>query len=721
MKLLFPLLLCLPLLTRAQAKLTDILIRTHHTDLVLRVDGQQLSQVYYGQRLQNADEYKQLNALHVEAFPTAGMAYSRDAALQVTHADGNPSLQLQYQHHEVEKVDDNISITHITLKDPQYPFELMLHYKSFASEDVIEQWGTIVHHEKKPVILQQYASASLQLNARQYWLMHYFGDWANEMRMEETVLPEGIKSIESKLGVRATNFDLPSFMLSLNQPASEESGEVIAGTLAWSGNFRLLFENIRFSEDVDHLLKINAGINPYASAYTLQPGTSFTTPAFIYTYTNKGKGQATRNLHHWALNYGIWKGRQTRQTLLNNWEATGFKFDQQNLSGMLEETKTLGADLFLLDDGWFANKYPRNNDRAGLGDWEVNKTKLPDGIGWLVKEAQNKGVGFGIWVEPEMINPKSELYEKHPEWVLKLPNRDENLRRNQLVLDLCNPAVQQHVFNVVNNLMQQNPGIRYIKWDCNRYLTNVYSPYLKNSQSNVYVDYVLALMNVLKKIRAAYPNLEMMWCSGGGGRAEYGGLQYMQEFWPSDNTDGVTRIFMQWGYSHFFPSATVCAHVTSWGKQSIKFRTDVAMMGKLGFDIELKHLKQEELAYCQRAVQNFKRLQPLINFGDLFRLIAPYDNNAASLMYVDEQKMKAVLFAYSLYPLKGDVMPRLLLQGLNPETKYRVKEINLMNEAKPQLNKNEQIFSGDYLMKIGLDWYLRGQLSSSILELTAVE
>lgn len=711
-----------PLSIQAQIVPEEIILQTKNTALVYRVNNKkQLTQVYFGVSLLFWDDYKKMATPAGDAFTTGGLNYVRDPAIQVTHTDGNPSLQLQYVKHTVEKIDDNVSTTHIVLKDPVYPFELTLHIKTYAKEDVMEQWTTIMHKEKKAVLLNQYSSAALQLKGDKYWLSHFFGDWANEMRMEEVQLPEGIKTIESKLGARATNFDLPSFMLSINKPAEEESGEVLAGTLAWSGNYRLLFENIRYSEDVNHLLQINSGINPYASTYTLQPNETFTTPAFIYTYTAKGKGQASRNLHSWALNYGIWKGKQQRQTLLNNWEATYFKFDQNKLVNLFDDAKKLGVDLFLLDDGWFGNKYPRNNDDAGLGDWDVNKTKLPDGIGYLVKEAEKKGVKFGIWVEPEMVNPKSELYEKHPDWVLKLPNRDENLRRKQLVLDLSNPAVQQHVFDVVNNLMKQNPNIAYIKWDCNRYITNAYSSYLKNKQANLYVDYVDGLYNVLKRIRANYPDLEMMWCSGGGGRAEYGGLKYMQEFWPSDNTDGLSRIFIQWGYSYFFPAAAVCAHVTSWGNQSIKFRTDVAMMGKLGFDIQLSDLKDDELNYCKQAVQNYKNLQAVIGYGDVYRLVAPYDNLAASLMYVDEAKKKSVLFAFSLHPKHGDVFPKLQLKGLDPAKKYVVKEINLMDETKPQFKQNGQTFTGDYLMKVGLDWYMQQSLKSSVLEINETE
>ncbi len=713
--------LLLPFLLQAQSIHTDIIIQTNHTELVFRVNPKgQLQQVYFGQKLIFRSDYKKLSPTG-DAFPAGGMNYVREPAIDVTHADGNTSLQLLYTNNSVEKIDENVSITHIVLKDPVYPFELTLHFKTYFNEDVIEEWTTIQHKEKGAVTLNRFASAALQLKSDKYFLMHFFGDWANEMRMEEVQLPEGIKTIESKLGTRATNFDLPSFMLSIDKPADEDHGKVLAGTLAWSGNFKLLFENIRYSEDVGNLLQMNMGINSFASAYSLLPNQTFTTPAFIFTLTSKGKGQASRNLKRWALNYGIWKGRQHRQTLLNNWEATQFQFDQNKLTKLFGDAKDLGVDVFLLDDGWFGNKYPRNSDNAGLGDWEVNKKKLPDGIGYLVKEAESRGIKFGIWVEPEMVNPQSQLYENHPDWILRLPNREENLRRNQLVLDLTNPAVQKHVFNVVNNLMQQNPTISYIKWDCNRYMTNTYSPYLKTKQSNLYIDYVHGLYSVLEKLRAKYPDLEMMWCSGGGGRAEYGGLKYMQEFWPSDNTDGLSRIFIQWGYSYFFPAATVCAHVTSWGNQSIKFRTDVAMMGKLGFDIDISHLKPDELDFCKEAVKNYDRLENVICFGDQYRLVSPYENNCVSIMSVDSSKSKAVLFLYSLDTHFGDVFSKVPLKGLDAQKKYMVREINLKDENQPQFKQSGHTFSGDYLMKVGLDWYLGQSMRSSILEITAVD
>src|SRR2546428_5300585 len=393
MKIIFTFLLFCSAAVHAQNTTEQIIVKTRNTALVYRInDSKQLSQVYFGEALMYDEDYKKMTTIPADAFGTAGVSAVREPALQVTHGDGNPSVQLLYAGHSIEKIDDNISITCIVLKDPSYPFEMKWYIKAYAKEDIMEQWTTIQHHEKKPVLLHKYASSSLQLKAQQYWLMQFFGDWANEMHMEELPLAEGIKSIESKLGTRATNFDLPSFMLSLNQPADEENGEVLAGTLAWSGNFRLLFENIRYSDDVNHLLQIIPGINPYASAYTLKPGEIFTTPAFIYTYSNKGKGKASRNLHQWALNYGIWKGKQHRQTLLNNWETTYFNFDENKLMNLFDDAKKLGVELFLLDDGWFGNKYPGNKDNAGWGDGGQIKEKLPNGIGYLVKQAEQKGI-----------------------------------------------------------------------------------------------------------------------------------------------------------------------------------------------------------------------------------------------------------------------------------------------------------------------------------------
>jgi alpha-galactosidase len=700
------------------SQVPDILITvsTLNTDLVYKVNGRdgRLYQLYLGARLVNTSGLNQLRDAGHLAYATFGTDNLFEPAIRLTHNDGNPSLELKYVSHNTEKQDANITITRILLKDPEYPVEVTLNIKSFSAEDVLEQWVEIVQKEAKPLTIYNYASSMLHFDANKYWLTQFHGDWAEEMKMEESELTSGIKILDTKLGTRAHMYQTPVFFLSLNEKSDETSGELIAGTLGWSGNFQFLFE-------VDELnsLRVISGINPFASEYAIQPGKPFKTPSFIFTFSNQGKGVASRNLHHWATNYGIMDGNTPRLTLLNNWEATGFNFDEKKLAAILDDTKKLGLDLFLLDDGWFANKYPRNNDRAGLGDWQENRAKLPNGLGYLVKEADSKGVKFGIWIEPEMVNPKSELYETHPDWILKLPNRPESYYRNQLVLDLTNPKVQEFVFNVVDGMLTTNPGIAFIKWDCNRMMTNAYSVNLKDKQSHLYVDYVNSLYTVLDKLRQKYPHLPVMLCSGGGGRVDYGALRYFTEFWASDNTDALERIYIQWGYSYFFPALAVCNHVTSWGKQSLKFRTDVAMMGKLGYDIEVDKMTANELKFSQDAISNYKRLSDIIWHGDLYRLISPYEGNRAALMYVNSDKNRAVLFVYTLNSRYGETFNRIRLQGLDPSKTYKIQEINVSNEGRRfGPSESGKSYTGDYLMKIGLSAGSESPLTSAVFEIT---
>ena len=704
-------------------KIIPIVTKTNA--LVLQVESNKdLSVVYYGKKLGDqtgysviAKQYKNSDytGLLNSAYTPSGSRNLAEPAITVTHADGNNSLDLRYVSSETKKLDDNVSLISILLKDPVYPFEVELFYKTYFNEDVIEQWSVIRHKEKGEVVLHKFASANLSLKANSYWLRHYHGDWAKEMQAEEYKLSHGIKTLDTKLGTRANLFQPSVFMVSFDQPATEDEGTVMFGALEWSGNFKIDLEL-----DPQDNLRIIAGMNNYASDYHLKANEEFETPPFLNTLSNQGKGLASRNLHNWARNYKLLDGKGTRLTLLNNWEATYFDFNEQKLAGLLKDTKKLGVDLFLLDDGWFANKYPRNGDTAGLGDWQENKKKLPNGIGYLVKEAKKNGVKFGIWIEPEMVNPKSELYEKHPDWVIKQPKRDEYYFRNQLVLDLTNPKVQDFVFGVVDRLFTKNPDLAYIKWDCNAVIYNAYSAHLKN-QSHLYIDYVRGLYDVLKRIRAKYPTVPMMLCSGGGGRVDYGALQYFTEFWPSDNTDPLERIFMQWEYSYFYPSISSSNHVTDWGKQPIKFRTDVAMMGKLGFDIVVDHLNENDLKYCQQAIQNYNELKQTIWQGDQYRLTSPLTSSVATMIFVDQTKKSAVVFNYlvnnrygagSKFPVK--------FKGLDPSKKYTVKETNLYPGTSSTLDAN-QVYSGDFLMNVGFNPDVRSGRNSVVLVVNEVK
>ena len=486
---------------------------------------------------------------------------------------------------------------------------------------------------------------------------------------------------------------------------------MLAGTLAWSGNFRFTFE-------VDNLggLRVLSGISPYASQYRVEKGKSFKTPEFIFTLSYEGTGRASRDMHDWARKYRIKDGMGDRMTLLNNWEATYFDFNEDKLVKLIADAKELGVDMFLLDDGWFGNKYPRHSDTQGLGDWDVTKNKLPNGIKRLTDEAKKQGVKFGLWIEPEMVSPKSELYEKHKDWVIRLSNRKEYYFRNQLVLDLANPEVQDFVFGVVDKLLTECPDIAYFKWDCNSPITNIFSNYEKADQTNLYVDYVRGLYNVFDRIQAKYPNLPMMLCSGGGGRTDYEALKYFVEMWPSDNTDPVERLFIQWSYSQVFPAKVQCAHVTTWNKDaSVKFRVNVAMMGKLGFDINLHDLSAQELAYCKQSIIDYNRLKPAILDGDQYRLVAPFEGNHASTMYVSKDKNSAVVFAFDIYPRYAEKLYNVVLDGLDASKTYSVREINRADGTQGEAKS----YSGEYLMTVGLPLFSTTKLSSRVYEVTA--
>ncbi|MEI9960444.1 MAG: alpha-galactosidase [Limisphaerales bacterium] len=372
-----------------------------------------------------------------EFYPQAGDGYIWEPALQVIHADGNTSTVLLYDGMTRTNESPDIELTRVHLHDPAYPFEVTVCFRTFRNDDAIEQWAEIRHQESKPVILERMASTALLFSPTNLYLRHFFGDWANEMQPFTEPLNIGLKVLDSKTGVRANQFRNSSFILSLDGAPSETSGRVLAGSLAWSGSFQCAFENNGRS------VRALCGVNPFASAYHLKPNETFTTPPMIWVWSANGLGEMSRKFHAWARDFGMRDGHETRAVLLNNWEATGFDFDFKRIVGLYDPAKEIGTELFLLDDGWFGNKYPRINDYAGLGDWEPNKKRLPDGLAPLAEEAVKRGLRFGIWIEPEMVNPKSELFDQHPDWVIRQPKRELELQRNQLVLDLTRPAVQK--------------------------------------------------------------------------------------------------------------------------------------------------------------------------------------------------------------------------------------------------------------------------------------
>ena len=387
-------------------------------DLFMADDGR-LYQLGFGQRTNISPPIPNKLDRQQEFHPQWGDGFFNEPALQATHADGNTSTDLMVVRHESDAEGDGVRLTRIELKDPAYPFFVTLCFKAYSGYDVIEQWTEIRHEEAGAVQLYRFASSSPLFNGGDLFLTQFTGDWANEMNPSTELLAQGIKVLDSKIAVRAHQFRNPSFVLSRGGPAQENAGEIWLGSLAWPGSFQFAFDNNGKN------IRALCGMNPFASQYQLEPGRTFTTPAMVWAYGGAGIGTASRNLHRWARECVLRDGNQPRAVLLNNWEATGMNFDENKLVSLFDGAKAVGADLFLLDDGWFGVKHPRNSDNAGLGDWTVNPAKLPHGISYLCEKAKARGLRFGIWLEPEMVNPKSELFERHPDWAIQQPHRKQ--------------------------------------------------------------------------------------------------------------------------------------------------------------------------------------------------------------------------------------------------------------------------------------------------------
>lgn len=644
-----------------------------------------------------------------ESYPQAGDGYVWEPALEVLHADGNTSTSLRYDGMDETNEAADIAVTRVHLRDPAYPFEVTLCFRAHYGQDVIEQWAEIRHHERGIVTLQRMASTSLLLSTN-VALTHFFGDWAKEMiyPIREQLTP-GVKVLDSKLGVRADQYENPSFILSLNGPATETTGEVLAGSLAWSGSYQCAFD--------DNAAQVRAvcGINPFATAYHLKPGETLSTPVMIWVWSDRGLGDMSRKFHDWARDFGMRDGHEPRPVLLNNWESTGFDFDFNRIVSLYDPAKKLGFELFLLDDGWFGNKYPRVNDHAGLGDWEPNHARLPDGLAPLAAEAVKRGLRFGIWMEPEMVNPNSELFHEHPDWVISQPKRPFDLQRNQMVLDLTRPAVQAFEWNTIKSILSV-PNITYAKWDCNRYLTQPGSSFLpENRQSDLDIDYVRALYALMDKTAKTFPDTELMLCSGGGGRAEYGALKYFHEFWPSDNTDPVTRVLMQWDYSYFFPPMAIASHVTHWGNRPMHFACSVAMSACMGVDIDLTKLPDQDKAICAGAIAAYKQIRDIIARGDLYRLEDPHESYRGALDFVSKDRTRAVVFAFQLQDGQNVVV---LPQGLDPDRTYIVHELNPA-PGRPPMQQEGRAFTGAQLMRDGVLPSCTQALEACVFELSS--
>ncbi len=709
-----------------------VAIDTDNSSLIYTINhSNQLIFCYYGQKIDDKEAFSLIESynkvdtnrdLSYEAYPTYGLGFSNEPALTIIHESGALITELEVS--EIRTISKDSLINHIVilLKDRVYNFEIELHLEAYKKEDVINQWIVAHNYESKAIRIGNIYSSFLHFYADKYYLMHFTGSWANEMNLVEEELRSGKKVIESKKGVRTTQTENPSFILSLNHSAEENEGECYGGALAWSGNYRIIFEK----DEWNHL-NVLSGVNPFLSEYTLKTGEQLETPKMIFSYSSRGLGQLSRNFHNWGRKYALVDGFSPRPIVLNSWEGTYFDFNEKKLTRMMNNAAKIGVEMFVLDDGWFGNKYPRNSDSAGLGDWETNEKKLPHGIDYLIDYAHSKGLKFGIWIEPEMVNPKSVLAEKHPEWIVQSPGREKITLRNQLLLDLTNPEVQDFIYNTIDSLLTVNAGISYLKWDANRHVEQVGSTYLPNDQQmHFWVDYTKGLYNIYRKIRSKYPELIMQVCASGGGRIDFGSLKYHQEFWTSDNTDPLKRLFIQYGVNLIYPPVATASHVSASPNHQtgritpLKFRFDVAMTGRLGMELQPDHLEEQEVEFAKSAIKTYKKyIRPLITEGDLYRIVSPYDENKwVALMYVSKDKSQAILFAFSTGVHARDVYPILKLNGLNPTRKYKIEEINRINTS--SFWGNEKVFSGEFLINNGMEIRISRLFDSAVFKLTEV-
>lgn len=732
-KIVYVLLLCLLYPAGIlQAWNGKVLISTPRSSILLNTwgEGQQLQFAYFGDRI-NENQIDQVfdswNGLSRPAYPVFGTSSYESSALQVVHADGNLTLDLIVD--KVETLDEkSAKLTVIHLKDRVYPFYVTLNFRAFNNLDIIETWTEYSHNEKKAVVLKRFDSGHFMIRRGDVWISSLSGHWGTETRITTEPLTSGMKVIKNMDGVRNGLGEHSEVMFSLDGKPQENSGRVIGAVLCWGGRTKIRID----SDDTygSHVHHVFAGMNEEASEYKLEPREVFTTLKLALTYSCEGLGEASRNLHRWARMGMVYSCDKPRDILLNSWEGVYLNIKEQEMDQMMKDFAAMGGELFVMDDGWFGNKYRRIQDNSSLGDWVVDTQKLPHGIKGLTDTAKKYGIKFGIWIEPEFTNTKSELVEKHPDWVLRSMNRELMCGRGgtQVVLDLCNPKVQDFVFSVVDGLLSKNPEIAYIKWDANGEIMNYGSSYLpKDKQSHIYIDYHRGLINVLERIRAKYPDVVMQACGSGGGRASYGVMPYFNEFWVSDNTDALQRLFIQWGTSYFYPSIAMAQHVSASSNHQtgrlvpLKFRFDVAMTGRLGMEIQPKNMNADEKEFSKKAIDTYKGIRTVIQYGDQYRLISPYEKKAvASMMYVTENKDRAVFFAFKMEHYVNPRLHHVRLDGLDKNKKYQIRELNLAADDKPCYLHN-RIFSGDLLMNAGFALDLNKEYDSWVLELTEVK
>ncbi|WP_413623716.1 alpha-galactosidase [Luteibacter sp. Lutesp34] len=632
-----------------------------------------------------------------------GGAMTATPALKLRLDDGNRDVVLRYDSYRIDK-----NVLSIRLRDAQAGVTVDLRYTADASTGIVGRSAHMENAGKQPLTIDAAAAATWNLPRGDYSLRYLTGTWAGEWHLQTRAITPGATVLESRRGSTGDENN-PWFAIGRGDDWNEEHGDVWFGALAWSGNWR-----IQVDEDILGQVRVTGGYNPFDFAYRLAPGQGLDTPVFYAGYTGQGIGSASRLLHRFERDRVLPGGAaaKLRPVLYNSWEATEFKVDEAGQERLAEKAAALGVERFVVDDGWFG---ARDNDHAGLGDWVVNRRKFPNGLKPLIDKVHGLGMSFGLWVEPEMVNPDSDLYRAHPDWVLHFPGRQRSEGRHQLVLNLAREDVKAHVLAVLDGLLRDN-DIQFLKWDYNRNWSEPGWPQMSpDEQQKVYVAYVRNLYDILRELRARHPGVEIESCSGGGARVDLGIMALTDEVWPSDNTDPSDRLSIQDGFSYAYAPATMMAWVTgspNWvnaRSSSLDFRFLSAMQGGLGIGANLLEWSPAEEATARNYVAAYKTIRATVQRGALYRLLSPQDRAPWSATEsVASDGTQAVLFAFQRQGEEARPFPSVRLRALDEKARYRYRVIHGEVAA-----GTPDVASGAYWMQRGIDLVMKGDLQAA--------
>lgn len=637
-----------------------------------------------------------------EEYPVWGDYKFNEPCLKVRFADGVRGGQMQFSAAVITEKDGIATLT-IHLQDPHYPLRMRLIYTVYAEHDIIERSAEVENTGSEPIEIEQILSAAWHLPQRDsYELSSLSGKWAGEFQLQRVELPRGKVLLERLHG--STGFSSnPYFALAADGAATETHGDVWFGALAFSGNYKIVIERDAF----EHVY-VTGGVHDFDFQWRLDAGETFTTPVFVAGFTGSGYGAASRLLHAYQKQHVVPRPNELRPVVYNSWYVTGFDVSFENQEKAAELAAAMGVELFVMDDGWFGQ---RNTDRAGLGDWYINRDKFPDGLTPLIQRVNELGMTFGIWVEPEMVNPDSDLYRAHPEWVYHFPNRPQSLGRNQYVLNVSRPDVQQFILDFMHELLSKNPGIRFIKWDMNRHFSEPGWPDAPEGRDReLWVRHTRGVYEIFRQLREAYPHVIFESCSGGGGRIDLGIMRYAEQFWMSDNTDPSDVLLIQEGFTQAYTPLTRMMWVTDEnginGRTfSLDFRFHVAMMGVLGIGADITRWSQESLDKAAELVAQYKTIRETTQFGTFYRLRSPREGAISAMQFVHPDGHESVVGVYLTQSHFGYSSTPLRLQGLDPDALYHV-------------DGWDEPWSGQALMQRGLPVAFKGAFVSTLIRLS---